>query len=184
MRADRTARFEHAQRPGAARSRRLVWRIGLHPFRRFPPSPAQAGRAASTARAGGSSDLVVVLVDCSGCRSRREASGPGSHLGLAIRPCARVVKGRRKPARGGKAASTVTVSMIPYLRPGRCASNAGRRVEARASAGASRSGGEALVDRRRSGSGEAVAFDEAVVEAGPGGSPVDSAARSDLLPSR
>jgi len=46
-RAACTVRSEHAQKPGAARIRRLMWRMGLHPFRRFPPSPAQAGRVAS-----------------------------------------------------------------------------------------------------------------------------------------
>jgi hypothetical protein len=49
---------------------------GINPIRRFPPSPAQAGRAASTSLERGSVDPVVVLVDCSGCRSRREAPGP------------------------------------------------------------------------------------------------------------
>jgi len=49
---------------------------GFNPIRRFPPSSAQAGRATSMSPERGSVDLVVVLVDCSGCRSRREAPGP------------------------------------------------------------------------------------------------------------
>jgi hypothetical protein len=56
----------------------------------------------------GSDGPTVVLADCSGCRIRRAAFGLGVlsqraasllriRLGLAILPCARVVKGRRKP---------------------------------------------------------------------------------------
>jgi len=42
----------------------------------LPPSPARAGRDPSTGANRGSGGRAVVLVDCSGCRSRREASGP------------------------------------------------------------------------------------------------------------
>jgi hypothetical protein len=42
----------------------------------LPPSPARAGRDPSAGMDRGSGDRAVVLVDCSGCRSRREASGP------------------------------------------------------------------------------------------------------------
>jgi hypothetical protein len=82
------------------------------PSGRSPPNPAQAGPGASACSNRGSGGHVVVLVGCSGCRSRREASGPTAspRSGLAIQPRARVVKGRRKPARGGKAARTVASS--------------------------------------------------------------------------
>jgi hypothetical protein len=42
----------------------------------LPPSPARAGRDPSARVNRGSGGRAVVLVDCSGCRSRREASGP------------------------------------------------------------------------------------------------------------
>jgi len=89
------------------------------PFGGSPPSPARAGRGPSAGASRGSGGRAVVLVDCSGCRSRREASGPSRSprgetsveaLGLAIRPRARVVKGRPKPVCGGKAARTVAGS--------------------------------------------------------------------------
>jgi len=56
--------------------RRGGWRQ-THP--EVTPSPAQAGRAVSTSADRGSVDPAVVLVDCSGCRSRREAPGPSQH---------------------------------------------------------------------------------------------------------
>jgi hypothetical protein len=71
----------------------------------------------------GSVDPVVVLVDCSGCRSRRESPGPSQpprrataagSVGSSHVPAPRVsytgpavAKGCQKPARGGKAGSTV-----------------------------------------------------------------------------
>jgi len=74
----------------------------------FPPSPAQAGRASSIARAGDRAVLwlcswAVLVAEVDERRpvqvnhSRRAASSPTIRLGLAIQPRARVVKGRWKP---------------------------------------------------------------------------------------
>jgi len=80
---------------------------GLNPFRRFPSSPAQAGRAMSIGRAGNGTirgcarGLVWLQKSASGVRSERptcgEPSSPRVRLGLAIQPSAWVVKGRWKP---------------------------------------------------------------------------------------
>jgi hypothetical protein len=153
------------------------------PSGRSPPSPAQAGRAVPLRSNRGSGGRVVVLVDCSGCRSRREASGPAASLrsGLATQPRARVVKGRRKPARGGKAVGTVASSrrsrdLGPHGSGDRAEKARPERVGPAAQAvGRARAGaGErALVEGRRPGSEEASTFDEALGEAGlaalPGG---------------
>jgi hypothetical protein len=91
--------------------RRDGW--GLNPVREVSSQPQRKlGRSRRPCSDRGSGGHVVVLVDCSGCRSRREASGPAAspRTGLATQLRARVVKGRRKPARGGKAARTVASS--------------------------------------------------------------------------
>jgi hypothetical protein len=114
--------------------------------------------------------------------------------GLAPRPSARRVKGRSKPARGGKAASTVAGSprsRVADLHLGEASADGGeslgrgrlgtrrkpwaRPTEPRAQASGTPPGaGErALVEGRRPGSDEAVVFDETIVKRGlvvsPGG---------------
>jgi len=79
-------------------------------------------------------------------------------LGLATLPCAPVVKGRRKPVPGGDTAAPVTGCLrfrFPQL------------VKAKAEFGV---GAEeaALVEGRRSGSREVIAFDEAAAKKEPG----------------
>jgi len=93
---------------------------GFNPIRRFPPSPAQAGRASPTISERGSVDLVVVLVDCSGCRSRREAPGPSQP---------RV--GPRKGRRHGSVGSSLPASCPVHVLGGEWASEAGWRRQSR-----------------------------------------------------
>jgi len=114
---------------------------GFNPIRRFPPSPAQAGRAAPTSLERGSVDPVVVLVDCSGCRSRRESPGPsqpprrvtaagsvGSSLPASCSGSERVTEaGARRQSRGYGGG----LSMILRLR-GAARAAARRRARARA----------------------------------------------------
>lgn len=96
-----------------------AWRMASKPSGGFSkPSASWARRVDEPDR--GSVDPKVVLVDCSGCRSRREAPGPsryrdGQTAVESVEPslpdarlgvCS-VAKGCPKPARGGKAEGTV-----------------------------------------------------------------------------
>lgn len=154
---------------------------GPNPFRRFPPSPAQAGRAAS--------DVALGIGWSYGCacglfwlQSRRAALGLGVpsqraasslriRLGLAILPRARVVKGRRKPVprwkHRGPGDRLLKSRVLPpgeaqaELGGGVRSESFGRRKLERDKA--------ALVEGRRPGSNEVIAFDEAAAEVGSGG---------------
>ena len=143
----------------------------------FPPSPAQAGRAASTSLERGSVDPVVVLVDCSGCRSRRESPGPsqpprrgtavgsvGSSLPASCSGSERVTEaGARRQSRGYGGG----LSMILCL--GAAARAAARR---RARAGAAQAAQQGREHSSREGvlvSAKRRVFDETSVEAVPGG---------------
>jgi len=123
----------------------------------LPPSPARAGRDPSTGANRGSGGRAVVLVDCSGCRSRREASGPSRP------PCWATSSegvGSSHPAScsGGEGASEAG--------SWRRSRDHGGGLSPIPEGGASRSAGErALVEGRRPGFDEAVVFDEAAVEA-------------------
>jgi len=129
----------------------------------LPPSPARAGRDPSAGASRGSGGRAVVLVDCSGCRSRREASGPS-----------------RSP-RGETRVEGVGSSHPASCSGGEGTSEAGSRRQSRENGGglasipeggASRPAGEwALVEGRRPGSEKAVVFDEKAVEAGLAASP-------------
>lgn len=148
----------------------------------------------------GSVDLVVVLVDCTGCRSRREAPGPsqlqsapqgypaGTALGLAYRRRALARARRRKGVRSRLAAAKSRArwrAVDDPAPPGRRESDGSegaraREVEAKAEAAAA--GERALVEGRRPGVGEAVVFDEMAVELVSGGfRPEGSAERPDWL---
>lgn len=87
-----------------------MWRMGLHPFRRLSPSPAQAGRAASTStnrgieRSRGCARGLKLVAEV----DERRLVYAFNRVGLATRPSARMVKGRRKLVRGGKAVGMVT----------------------------------------------------------------------------
>lgn len=130
----------------------------------------------------GSGGPTVVLAGCSGCRSRRAALGLGVpsqraasslriRLGLAILPRARVVKGRRKPVprwkHRGPGDRLLKSRVLPpgeaqaELGGGVRSESFGRRKLERDKA--------ALVEGRRPGSNEVIAFDEAAAEVGSGG---------------
>jgi hypothetical protein len=149
---------------------------GPNPVRRFPPSPAQAGCAASNVRAGDraitwSCSRAVLVAELDErrpvqvfIRSEPQAR-PRIRLGLAIQSCTRVVKGRRKPAPWWRHRGTgARLPVIPCLSAMRGASQAWSRGSAQAGAEEA-----ALVERRRPGSSETVIFDETAVEVEPGG---------------
>jgi hypothetical protein len=149
---------------------------GPNPVRRFPPSPAQAGCAASNVRAGDraitwSCSRAVLVAELDErrpvqvlIRSEPQAR-PRIRLGLAIQSCTRVVKGRRKPAPWWRHRGTgARLPVIPCLSAMRGASQAWSRGSAQAGAEEA-----ALVERRRPGSSETVIFDETAVEVESGG---------------
>jgi hypothetical protein len=116
---------------------------GLNFILGISPNPARAGRAATTGREPG-------IGRSRGCARgsfwlQKSTSGvwsePRNRSGLAIRPRARVVKGRRKPARGGKAASTVAGSRGSRAPEASAQAGGSGEREARASAGEGREGG-------------------------------------------
>jgi hypothetical protein len=149
---------------------------GLNPVRRSPPSPAQAGCAASNVRPGDRAiawlcSRAVLVAELDERRPvqvfhlRRAASSPRIRLGLAIQPRARVVKGRRKPASWWRhRGSGARLSVIPCLWATRGASQARQGGPAQAEAEET-----ALVERRRPGSSKIVVFDETAAEVEPGG---------------
>lgn len=102
---------------GTTRIQRSAWRMASTPSGGFPPSPAQAGRAASTSLGRGSVDPVVVLVDCSGCRSRREAPGP-SRL-------------PRRVTAAGSVGSSLPASCLAHVLGGERVFEAGSRRQSR-----------------------------------------------------
>jgi len=158
------ARLARGGSAGVTRIRQSMWRMGPQPHPEvFPPSPARAGRDPSAGMSRGSGGRAVVLVDCSGCRSRREASGPS-----------------RSPR------WATSVEGVGSSSPASCsgckrASEAGSRRQSRGNGGgfstipdggaSLRTGERALVEGRRLGSDEAVVFDETAVEAGLAASP-------------
>jgi len=99
------------------------------------PNPAQAGLATLAKHEPGIGRSVVVLVGCSGCRSRREASGPNANAIGSSHPAScsggeRASEARprwQSRGRGGGLAG------IPYSR--RSAQAGLRGTEAKASAG-------------------------------------------------
>jgi len=79
---------------------------GPNPFRRFPPSPAQAGGATASARAGDRAVAWLCSRTVSGCRSRRAASGPSvSRARAASSPKSPLGSGHPALCTGGERAS-------------------------------------------------------------------------------
>lgn len=138
----------------------------------------------------GSNDLVVVLVDCSDCRSRREASGPSrppcwvtSVDGVGSNHPASCSGGERASEAGSrwqnrKHGGGLSMIPCPLCPDGRASGRRCRRERgeslgrdrpargARASSdGRSHTGERALVEGRRPGFDEAVVFDETAAEA-------------------
>jgi len=99
--------------PEITRIRPSTWRMGPQPHPEgFLPVQRKLDAPRRRSASRGSSDPVVVLVDCFWLQksTRGVWSNRFIALGLATRPRARMAKGRRKPARGGKAARTVAGS--------------------------------------------------------------------------
>lgn len=159
-----------------------MWRKGPQPL----PEVSSQSSASWTRCIGrprwGSGGPTVVLAGCSGCRSRRAALGLGVpsqraasslriRLGLAILPCARVVKGRRKPVPRWKHRGPGDRSLKSRVLPsGKAQAELGgwARGESFGRHKLERDKA-ALVEGRRPGSIQAIAFDEAAAEVGSGG---------------
>jgi len=153
---------------------------GLKTVRRFPPSPAQAGRAASTNLERGSVDplgcargLFWLQKSTRVTWSRqppRRVTAVGS-AGSSLQPRASCTFWARRGDRSRLAAAKPGARWRAVDDPaprGGCASSGSE--EGASPGGASRSAGErALVEGRRPGVGEAVVFDETAAEAAPGG---------------
>jgi len=83
---------------------------GAQPLPEISPSPAQAGRAASTGtnrgieRSRGCARGLKLVAEV----DERRLVYAFNRVGLAIQPSARMVKGRRKLVCGGKTVGTVT----------------------------------------------------------------------------
>jgi len=171
------SRGRDQRRAPITRIRWSAWRMASTPSGGSPPSPAQAGRVAPPSLERGSVDPVVVLVDCSGCRSRRESPGPsqpprratvaervGSSLPASCSGSEGVTEaGARRQSRGYGGG----LSMI--LRLGGAARAAARR---RARARAAKAVQQGREHSSREGvlvSAKQPVFDETAAEAVPGG---------------
>jgi len=149
---------------------------GPNPFRRFLQvqrkldAPLPVGAPGIERSQGCACGLFWLQNSTGGARSRcfirsEPQARPRIRLGLAIQPRARVVKGRRKPVPWWKHRGPgARLPVIPCLSAKRGVSQA--RLSGPAQAEAEEA---ALVDGRRLGSSETVAFDEAAAEIELGG---------------
>jgi len=187
----RAARRGERGRTGVTRILRADVRVGPQPHQE---ACLHDQRKLATPRrhreSWGSNDLVVVLVDCSDCRSRREASGPSrpprwvtSVDGVGSNHPASCSGGERAPEAGsrwqnrehGGGLSMIPCPLCPDGRASgrRCRRERGESLGrdrpargARASSdGRSHAGERALVEGRRPGFDEAAVFDETAAEA-------------------